>query len=317
MLDSTNIDNAISIETQKFDESFNYIRRIKHISPVYYKINYSIFNGIQSIVLITEFFQLASFPMRDLFRNIQFLQSLQQPQGKAIETLINLLRAVLASLSTGLVSVNYNYVKFVVAWWLTVTAVIVAVLFGLVLSFLQTDAAERIPIAYRKELQSFVTGRWIVSILPLVNLFYLVLLNAFLEPLACFGSNSTPPWPAAFSDIDLAALDRINECYPIYTANPIANTWLAVMGFTLAFLLFTICRTAQEPIPEDGVIAYSSRSELFTKISSIMLLLIYALVPTDSTSTGRGCIAVVILFFMVLYNSVIGSTNEMCAGLIT
>lgn len=297
-------------ENIKFDQSFNYIRRIKHISPISYKINFTILNGIQILVLVTEFFQLASFPIRDLFRNISFLQSLTQPQGQAVQTLIEGVRALLASLSTGLVSVNYNYVKFVVAFWVTIVGLGISVLFSLAYFVLETEMAENhLSQRSRKVIANFVTGRWIVSSLPLVNLFYLVILNAFLEPLACFGSNSTPPWPAAFDNIDLAALQRIYECYPIYTANPSVNTWLALAGWTMSFFLFTICRTAQEPSNEDGAITYSSRSELFTKTSSITLLLIYALIPTAESSAARGSIAVIILFFMVLYNGMIGSTN--------
>lgn len=223
---------------KKFDQFFNYRRRIKHSTPVYQWVYFNTLNCIQILVLITEFLQLASFPVRDLFRSYSFLQSLQAPQGQSSLNFINGVRSLLSTFSTGLVSIDFNYVKFVLSWWLTVVAFVTAVLFTGFHYAIQTDyVSSRLNASHKRVLTNFLGGRWIVLTLPLINLFYLVILNAFLEPLSCLSSNNTPIFPVAFEDIAEAALKRIYQCYPIHTASPVMNTWYALFGFTIAFFL--------------------------------------------------------------------------------
>jgi hypothetical protein len=297
-------------DTVEFDDNFNYRRRLKHITPIFYSVQPTIFNGIQILVLLTEFIQLASFPVRDLFRSASFLESLAQPQGSSIKYFISSLHALLASLSTGMISSNYNYIKFAVLFWLTAFAFFIAIFFTF---FYWVSEMERVSDwlspSSRKAIATFIKGRWIVLLLPLINLFYLVILNAFIDPLSCLSSNTTPTWPVAFEDQAIAAQARLYQCVPIYIGAPSMNTWYALTAFTVAFFLFTICRISQDPIPVDGTITYTSKSELWLKMSSISLLLIYALIPTQETAMGRGLMALFLLIFMTLYNVIIGSTH--------
>lgn len=166
---------------------------------------------------------------------------------------------------------------------------------------------ELFSIALKKVLLKGIKGRWIVLVFPPINILYLIILNAFLEPLSCLSSNSTPTWPAPYQDISKASQNRILQCFSIHDLAPSMNTWLSVTGFTCAFVIFTSCRIANDPIAEEGVITYTSLSELVLKVSAITLLLTYALVPTDYTATLRGVFAIFVLSFMTIYNIVIGS----------
>ena len=292
--------------SSRFDESFHYVIRIKHI-PVSYHLKASILNFLQILVLITEFFQLASFPIRDLFRNDAYIMSLQMHKNQNVKNIVDSIRSVLAAVSTGLSVSDYNYIKFVVCWWLTIISLFIAFFFGMLHLYIKKET--RLSKESKKWLQKISESRWIIFSVPLINLLYLVILNSFLETLSCFSSNTTPSWPASFNDIYIASVTRYYECYAIYTVSPTVNTWLSLFGFTSAFFLFTICRTANEPIPEDGIISYTQRSELFTKMASVILLLSYALISSPGTATGRGSLALFLLFCMTIYNIVIGSTH--------
>jgi hypothetical protein len=302
------VTSDVSVE-EGFDDDFRYKRRIKHISPVFEKVDFSLFNFIQVAVLLTEFVQIASFPLRDLFRSTAFLQSLMAVQGASSRQFIETIRGFFSIFSTGLITIDFNYVKFVICWWYTLIAFAVAFIFIIIEYAMDWErTTDLVPLWVRKTIDRFTTGSWVLMSLPLVNLFYLIILNAFLEPLGCLSSNTTPTWPVGFEDLAIAAQKRLFECAAIHDTHPSRNTWYSLSGFTLAFLLFTICRTAQEPIPEQGIINYTSRSELYTKSASIVLLLLYTLVPTQETTTVRGTLASIILFSMILYNVVIGST---------
>ena len=302
--------DSLSTLSLTLDRNMNYRRRIKHISPVLSRVELSGFNAIQTLVIIVEFIQLASFPVRDLYRNDAFQLALQLPQGTFSKDFMALIRSALAIFSTGLPNVDFDYVKFVICWWLTIAAVCIAGIFIAGYYAIRSEWVLR-KLDSMQKTKNFLTSvdaTWILSFLPIVNLLYLVILNAFLERLGCLSSNITPTWPAPLEELGLAIQKRQSECLPIYSAYPMMHTAYSLVGFTLAFFIFTACRTAQEPKPEDGIINYTSNSELLLKSGAIIILLLYTLVPTSATATVRGSLAAIIISLMILYNVVIGST---------
>ncbi|KAJ3319632.1 hypothetical protein HDV06_006194 [Boothiomyces sp. JEL0866] len=310
--------SAHSDETNDdFDGQFSYKRRIKHITPIIEKIDFIPFNAIQLLVIVTEFVQLGSFPIRDLFRSNTFLLSMQLPQNASSKHFIDSIRSLFAIFSTGTSSNDLDYIKFIICWWLTIIGVCIAILFTIIQFLLNWEtAADLISIKYQKEIKKFITGPWIILFLPLINLSYLIILNSFLEPLSCLSSNNTPIWPSTFDNIAQSEFDRMQECAGIYQYQPVMNSWYSLSGFSIAYLLFTICRTAQEPKPQNGMVCYTSRSELFTKNGSIILLLLYALSPTKDTTTVRGVLACIIVCLMIGYNVVFGSTYNVWVNMI-
>ncbi|KAJ3269570.1 hypothetical protein HDV01_001212 [Terramyces sp. JEL0728] len=175
-----------SDESEDFDREFSYKRRVKHITPIIEKIDLIPFNAIQLFVIVTEFIQLGSFPIRDLFRSIVFLQSIQLPQGQSSKNFIDNIRSFFAIFATGTSTEDLNYIKFLLCWWLTLMGVCIAILFTIVQFLLNWEkTADLIPISYQKEIKKFITGPWIILFLPLINLCYLIILNSFLEPLSC------------------------------------------------------------------------------------------------------------------------------------
>ncbi|KAJ3258994.1 hypothetical protein HK103_003135 [Boothiomyces macroporosus] len=300
-----------------FDGQFSYKRRVKHITPVIEKIDLIPYNAIQLFVIVTEFVQLGSFPIRDLFRSIVFLQSMQRQSEAASKNFVDNIRSFFAVFATGTSSNDVDYIKFIICWWITIIGVCTAILFTIVQYLLNWEtAADLISIKYQKEIKKFITGPWIVLFLPLINLSYLIILNSFLEPLSCLSSNTTPIWPSTFDNLSQGQQDRIQECAGIYQYQPTMNSWYSLAGFTMAYLLLTLCRTAQEPKAQNGIVCYTSRSELFTKNGSIILLLLYALSPTPDSATVRGVLACFIVCLMIGYNVVFGSTYNVWVNMI-
>ncbi|KAJ3313538.1 hypothetical protein HDV04_001755 [Boothiomyces sp. JEL0838] len=270
-----------------FDGQFSYKRRIKHITPVIEKIDLIPYNAIQLFVIVTEFVQLGSFPIRDLFRSTIFLQSMQRQSEAASKNFIDNIRSFFAVFATGTSSNDVDYIKFIICWWITIIGVCTAILFTIIQYLLNWEtAADLISIKYQKEIKKFITGPWIVLFLPLINLSYLIILNSFLEPLSCLSSNTTPIW---------------------------------YLKLTVGPQPLTIClkdKTAQEPKAQNGIVCYTSRSELFTKNGSIILLLLYALSPTQDSATVRGVLACFIVCLMIGYNVVFGSTYNVWVNMI-
>ncbi len=61
--------------------------------------------------------------------------------------------------------------------------------------------------------------------------------------------------------VTTARRQQVERCYPMAEGNPPLNTFLALLGYVMAYMLFTTAKTAAEPIPKPGVIAFTSRSE--------------------------------------------------------
>jgi hypothetical protein len=243
-LDSSSLRSSSFVRAQgNFDSKFRYKRRVKYLTPIFTHIDSTPFNFIQSGIILTEFMQVVSFPIRDLFRSFTFLQSLQSDGGQNTLKFIEFIRNLFTVFSTGTSSVNFNYLKFIFCWWIAVFFFVVAsVLFSLQYLLHDQRVIDVLPRKFRLSLSKSITGPWIVSVLPLVNVSYLIFLNAFLEPLGCLSSNSTPIWPASFEEYVLAQGRRQQECYAIHDIRPGLHTAYCIFGFTISFFLFTICR---------------------------------------------------------------------------
>ena len=305
-------DIPVAKQEAQFDSQFNYRRRVKHIEPQFETIDFTFNNVVELVALFTEFIQLASFPLRDLFRSSQFQKSFISGQKISTNVFLTKIQSAFSFISSGLPTIDSAYlsqVQFVASWWLTITSCVVAICFALFRHALKSDRIEQhIPQSFSKWFKTVETSSWVMLPLPLISMFYLIILTAFIAPLGCLSDNSTPLWPSSSSQESLQKeLIRIQQCQPIHDMNPSMNTGYCLAGFLMAFVLFTVCRTAQEPVPREGRIQYTSRSELIIKICGVIILLFYVLVPSESTTTARGVMAIFILFGMVAYTVVVGT----------
>ncbi|OAJ35881.1 hypothetical protein BDEG_20112 [Batrachochytrium dendrobatidis JEL423] len=304
--------SSVSDTYYLFDKTFRYRRRIKHISPQFKHIDFTFANCVEILVLGTEFIQLASFPLRDLLRNIAFQQSMLVAQSSSSAMFVKSLRQIASTLSMGLPSINTRFlttVQFAISWWMLLVGLIVTIIFTGLYHLLRIESFEsRMPPFVLRRIRQIVSGAWVVIPLPLINLLYLIILTSLIDPLGCLSDNSTPLWPAdSLANYALTVEARQRQCLPIHDGNPSLQTWYSLAGFMMGYFLLTICRTAQEPVPVDGMIHYTSRSELLFKNAAVIILLIYVLIPSETT-TARGVLAIFIMSGMVAYSVLIGSS---------
>ncbi|KAJ3331439.1 hypothetical protein HDU76_003184 [Blyttiomyces sp. JEL0837] len=290
-------------ENENFDDDFEYIRRLKHILPQYTRVLWTPSNFLQIIILITEFLLLASFPYRDLLRNADFQKSLQVDTSSG-SSVVGGTRNILTTISSGLPNIDtllLSNIQFAVAWWCSFLAFIVTACAVTLSKLLEVGVFDNHPRAKRVMLK-ILQGPWILNFLPLVNLAYLVILGAFVDPLGCISSSSDPLWPPSpSSDPEIAQQNTIyaqklrqERCAPV-----INNPQLQ------AYYVLTIYKISDEPKPTEGIISFTTRSEVLNKNAGLILLLLYTLIPTEASATARGVLGIFVLSGMIFYQIVI------------
>ncbi|KAJ3293170.1 hypothetical protein HDU79_000614 [Rhizoclosmatium sp. JEL0117] len=324
-LESEKPQQPINSPTQQiFDKQFGYVRRLKHILPQYNKIHITFGNVIQISVIFIEFIQLASFPYRDLLVNQNFQRSLgyDTSTGKSDAVgneFISWIRSSFSLISAGFPEVStlvLSNIKFAIAWWISLLGVLVAAGFIGIKGALKEDYAwiKKYP-RVKKVLKVLVEGPYIIYFEPLTSIFYLILLGSFIEPLGCLSSNKTPLWPPQVGNTDAESFMllqnaiklREEQCAPLLL-NPPLQVWFTVIGYLLGYYLLTIFKICDEQKPKDGIVTFTTRSEVLNKNGSLTLLLLYTLIPTSDSTTLRGIIAIFVISFMIFYQVRIGSS---------
>ncbi|KAJ3151670.1 hypothetical protein HK101_001873 [Irineochytrium annulatum] len=314
----THTTEAPDAETENnFDDEFQYIRRMKHILPQYNHIHLTPMNAVQVLILLVEFVQLASFPYRDLMSNKDFQKSLYLSWHGTAQTegsnFVGGLRRIFSTFSQGLPSIDtqeLSKIQFVVSWWFSLIAVLLAGAGVLLRHCISSNL-----LGLKQRHMRLLHGNWILVFLPLANLFYLVILGAFVQPLGCISSYTDPLWPpqpaanaeASRVSLNTARYERFLQCVPVLL-HPQTYLWAPLTGYIMGYYVLTIFKTSEDPHPCLGVISFTTRSEVLNKNFSLILLLLYTLIPTADSSTARGVLATQILAIMVYFQIRIGSS---------
>ncbi|KAJ3207339.1 hypothetical protein HDU82_003838 [Entophlyctis luteolus] len=332
-----NSDSEVEHQAPIFDSKFEYIRRVKHLLPQYNYIHLSFGNFMQLFVLITEFIQLASFPFRDLLMYSNFQQSLSFDSDGFTDTVgykfIETIRSITSTISSGLPTIDtlvLSNIRFAIAWWISLLGIVLAALVMTIKAFLHCDFLSAHP-RLKKFCKSAAEGSWVVYFQPLTSILYLIvispyiflifvqpihkILGSFVEPLGCFSSSDQPLWPPELGgsvlesvmNKQIAIKLRQEQCAPILL-NPPLQVWCSVVGYIMAYYLLTIFKVCDEQKPREGIVTFTSRSEVLNKNGSLTLLLLYTLIPTSDSTTLRGIVAAIVLCFMIFYQIRIGSS---------
>ncbi|KAJ3401349.1 hypothetical protein CcCBS67573_g02636 [Chytriomyces confervae] len=305
-----------------FNKEFEFIRRLKHILPQYNKVSINFGNIVQIVVLAVELVQLASFPYRDLLMNQQFQASLtyQWNTGTTDDlgnSVVTGLRHMLTSISSGLPNIDtlvLSNIQFAIAWWISLIGATLAAVAVLIRSNLKSDFFQARP-KLKKAMSAVVSGSYIVYFEPITSMLYLVMLGSFVEPLGCLSNSDIPLWPpAAGSNSQEAAINlmravrlRQEQCSPILL-NPPLHVWCTLSGYMLGYYVLTIFKICDEQKPREGIVTFTTRSEVLNKNGSLILLLLHTLIPTEDSTTLRGSIGIIVLLIMIFYQVRIGSS---------
>ncbi|KAJ3237757.1 hypothetical protein HDU81_008996 [Chytriomyces hyalinus] len=305
-----------------FNKEFEFIRRLKHILPQYNKVFINFGNIVQIVVLAVELVQLASFPYRDLLMNQQFQASLtyQWNTGTTDDlgnSFVTGLRHMLSTISSGLPNIDtlvLSNIQFAIAWWISLIGATLAAVAVLIRSNLKSDFFQARP-KLKKIVSAAVSGSYIVYFEPITSMLYLVMLGSFVEPLGCLSNSDIPLWPpAAGSNSQEAAINlmravrlRQEQCSPILL-NPPLHVWCTLSGYMLGYYVLTIFKICDEQKPREGIVTFTTRSEVLNKNGSLILLLLHTLIPTEDSTTLRGSIGIIVLLIMIFYQVRIGSS---------
>ncbi|KAI9350776.1 hypothetical protein BDR26DRAFT_851491 [Obelidium mucronatum] len=280
-----------------------------HILPQYNRIHLSFGNFIQ-------------IAYRDLLVNTHFQASLSYNVATGLtdtmgNQVISSIRASFNLISSGLPKLDtlvLSNIKIAISWWISFIGVLVASAFILLKSSINSDGMRAYP-RLRKLCKRIVEGTWIVYFQPLTSIFYLILLGSFIEPLGCLSSNKQPLWPPEVGNTEAesyvllhnAINFREEQCAPVLL-NPPMQVWFPIVGYIMGYYLLTIFKISDEQKPKEGIITFTTRSEVLNKNGSLSLLLLYTLIPTADSTTLRGIIAIFVISIMIFYQVRIGSS---------
>ncbi|KAI8086724.1 uncharacterized protein BX664DRAFT_164011 [Halteromyces radiatus] len=190
-------------------------------------------NWVQIAILIIEFFQLLTFPLRDLITVNSFDNSSTSSQFSRFASLVLNAGGLMPDMRT---PVWYTYTVWS-AFVITVISVSVAVLVHTV----------NLYHPYK------IPNRWVRWCISVATLLYIPVLTTFVSSAACQSLN--------VSTNDYATTLR---CHAPNISQQL-YLWLSLLGYVIAYFMMTMFLTSYERIPVYNEIAFKSISVAFIK----------------------------------------------------
>ncbi|KAJ1855940.1 hypothetical protein LPJ76_002887 [Coemansia sp. RSA 638] len=241
----------------------------------FFYFDWSVFNIVQIGILIIEFLQLLSFPIRDLLDAL-YLSKNQELNGNSDGS-------DTASFIIGIITMfaNLSSKFYVIQFWFLVSVIGCIVLVMTVIHTYNAMRPHR-PIAIY----------WVKYLLPLANLLYLPMLVMLIGSAACLSKIGTED--ASDSSSGLLRCDSPSVVKPLYLA-------LTVVAYTAGYVILTAFVTSFDRIPIKGEIHYKSQGVAFLKNMSMLLSIDFLLVA-NSYRHIRSILSLVIVLSMVCFN---------------
>ncbi|KAI9009340.1 hypothetical protein CLU79DRAFT_775226 [Phycomyces nitens] len=230
-------------------------------------------NWIQIAILTIEFFQLLTFPLRDLITVNSFEEGHGGDQTKFTH-LVSLVMNAGGFMPDMRTPTWYTY-----SVWTAFAATIVSFIVAVVVHCVNIWRPYKLPT------------RWVRWCIPVATLLYIPVLTTFVSSAACQSLN--------ISTHEYAANLRCNS--PQISQQ--VYLWMSLVGYVLAYLLMTIFLTSYERIPQHNEIAFKSVSVAFIKNMGLLLAIVFLLVEsTTNKNRMRAIMSITILLTMICYN---------------
>ncbi|KAJ2959217.1 hypothetical protein NQZ79_g5318 [Umbelopsis isabellina] len=230
-------------------------------------------NWVQIVILIIEFFQLLTFPLRDLMTVNSFGTSSTSEQNK-FEYFVSLVLNAGGLMPDMRTPTWYTYTV-----WTTFVATCVGLLVAVVVHGVNTWRPYRLP------------NQWVHWCIPIVSLMYIPVLTTFVSSAACQSLNVPT---ASYASTLRCHADNINQQ---------TYLWLSLTGYIAAYFLMTIFLTSHERIPHHNEIAFKSIGIAFIKNMGLLLAINFLLVEsTTNQNRLRAILSITILLTMICYN---------------
>ncbi|KAJ2507053.1 hypothetical protein GGI11_006471 [Coemansia sp. RSA 2049] len=241
----------------------------------YETFKWSVFNVVQICILIIEFLQLLSFPVRDMVDSISLANN---PDGGK-----NSDDSGTAGFIIGIITMfaNLSSQFFVIQFWFLFAVIaLISLVMGVI--HMHNRWRPHKPIALY----------WVKYLLPLANLFYLPMLVMLIGSASCVSKLGTKEFSDASSGLLRCSDSSINK--PLYLA-------LSLVAYTVGYMTLTAFVTSFDRIPIKGEIHYKSQGVAFLK-NMAMLLSIDFLLVADSYGHIRSILSLIIILAMVCFN---------------
>ncbi|ORX69629.1 hypothetical protein DL89DRAFT_204309, partial [Linderina pennispora] len=200
----------------------------------YHSFDWCAFNIIQILLLVVEFVQLLSFPIRDMLRSINLANHPDEDSDTA-----NFIVGIL-TLFTNLSSKFY-----IIQFWFLV-AVIGCMALAIAVIHTYNELKPTRPIALF----------WVKYLLPMANLFYLPMLVMLIGSASCLSKLGTSEFASASSG--LLRCDDPSISKALYLS-------CTIVAYTVAYIILTTFVTSFDRIPIPGEIHFRSQGIAFLK----------------------------------------------------
>ncbi|KAI8073921.1 hypothetical protein BC940DRAFT_289521 [Gongronella butleri] len=241
--------------------------------------DHTLANWIQLAILVIEFFQLLTFPLRDLITVNSFASSASTASSSSSSSSSFSRFMSLLLNAGGLMPDMRTPVWYTYTLWSTFIVTAISLLVAILVHGLNTWQPYKVP------------NRWVRWCLPVATLLYIPVLTTFVSSAACqslnVATNDYAPTLRCHAD---------NISQQLYL-------WMSLIGYVIAYFLMTMFLTSYERIPLRNEIAFKSISVAFIKNMGLLLAIVFLLVEsTTNKNRLRAILSIIILLTMICYN---------------
>ncbi|KAI9474194.1 MAG: hypothetical protein EXX96DRAFT_580994 [Benjaminiella poitrasii] len=232
-------------------------------------------NWVQVTILVIEFLQLMTFPLRDLITlsNSDSLHQSSQTSTNTSEWVAFVMNA------GGLMPDMRTPTWYTYSLWTAFSGTCLSVSVAVVIHAINWKYPYRI------------STRWVRWFIPVATLLYIPILTTFVSSAACQSLN-TP-----FNDFS-----QNLRCHSASISRPVYFS-ISLLGYLIAYFMMTVFLTSYERIPNKNEIAYKSMSVAFIKNMGLLLAIVFLLVEsTTNVNRMRAILSITILLAMICYN---------------
>ncbi|OAD03206.1 hypothetical protein MUCCIDRAFT_189553 [Mucor lusitanicus CBS 277.49] len=232
-------------------------------------------NWVQITILIIEFFQLMTFPLRDL---ITVTSLVHEDEASTRQTETSQLVSFILN-AGGLMPDMRTPTWYTYSLWTAFAVTCVSLILGLIIHAVNYKYPYKLPT------------RWVRWCIPVATLLYIPILTTFVSSAACQSLN--------IPTNDFSVTLRCNAP----TISRQLYLWLSLFGYIIAYFLMTIFLTSYERVPTKNEIAYKSIGVAFIKNMGLLLAIVFLLVEsTTNVNRMRAVLSITILLTMICYN---------------
>ncbi|KAI8331908.1 hypothetical protein BC941DRAFT_437877 [Chlamydoabsidia padenii] len=231
-------------------------------------------NWVQIAILIIEFFQLLTFPLRDLITVNSFDTTTTVSSSNHFARFTSLVLNAGGLMPDMRTPVWYTYTV-----WSAFVVTIISLLVALLVHSVNLYHPYKIP------------NRWVRWCISVATLLYIPVLTTFVSSAACQSLNV--PTNDYAETLRCHAPNISQQLY----------LWLSLFGYIIAYFLMTMFLTSYERIPVLNEIAFKSISVAFIKNMGLLLAIVFLLVEsTTNKNRMRAILSIIILLTMICYN---------------